>query len=117
MLPCVQKRVVEEYNSIEEFIDFHAAKSPEEFQNELSSRQIVGGAQPVEHWSMKPAKQREFMRELVKKHGSTRNTYAQLLRMLCVQDSWLEEQHVKLFGRKYADAVWRDGEIKGWLQG
>jgi hypothetical protein len=62
MITAVQARVAETYGSVEQFIKVHATQTPEEFRNGLPSLAEIGvGAAEVE--------QRDFMRELVKKHG------------------------------------------------
>ncbi len=121
MLPCVQRRVVEEYGSVEKFIDFHATQKPEEFQKDLSKKQAVQGAvmdPVVESWSAKIPKQRDYMRGLVRKHGLNKEpvcaAFAEAL--ISGQVSW-KNNTSKYSPEKYADAVWRDGEIRGWLLG
>jgi hypothetical protein len=120
MFPCVQKRVAEEYGSVEQFIDFHAEQTPEEFQKDLSKKQPASSLliDPVaEPWLTKTPKQRDFMRDLVKKYGLNKepvcSAFAEALRS--GQVSW--KNNVSGYSpEKYADAVWRDGEIKGWFQ-
>ena len=121
MLPNVQRRVAEKYDSVEQFVDFHTAKTPQEFQTDFSKNQVTGGAVVSalsESWPSKTWKQRDFMRELVKKHGLNKEpvctAFAEALR--AGQVSW--KNHASNYSaEKYADAVWRDGEIKGWLLG
>jgi hypothetical protein len=119
MLPCVQRRVVEEYGSVEKFIDFHATQKPEEFQKDLPKRQAGQGSvmgSVVEPRLAKASKQRAYMRGLVRKHGLDKEpvcaAFAEAL--LSGQVSWKNKTSKP---EKYADAVWRDGEIKGWLLG
>lgn len=115
MLPCVQRRVAEEYGSVEQFIDYHSEQTPEEFQKELSKSQPAS-SMVAEPWLTKTPKQRDFMRELVKKHGLNKepvcSAFAEALRL--GQVSWKNRAQSP---EKYADAVWRDGEIKGWFHG
>lgn len=121
MLPCVQRRVVEEYISVEKFINFHDTQKPEEFQKDLPKKKAVQGAVrdvTVEPMSAKKWKQRDHMRELVRKHGLNKEpvcaTFAEAL--LSGQVNW-KNNASNYSPEKYADAVWRDGEIKGWLLG
>ncbi len=119
MLPCVQRRVVEAYGSVEKFIDFHATQKPEEFQKGLPKKQIVQGivVDPVVGVSSaKRPQQRDYMRGLVRKLGLNKEpvcvAFAEAL--LSGRVSWKNKTTTP---EKYADAVWRDGEMKGWLLG
>jgi hypothetical protein len=121
MLPCVQRRVLEKYGSVEKFIDFHATLKPEEFQRDLPKKQAMQSAlmDPVlEPLSAKIPKQRDYMRGLVRTHGLNKEpvcaAFAEAL--LSGQVSW-KNNTSEYSPKKYADAVWRDGEIRGWLLG
>ena len=115
MLPNVQRRVGEHYGSVQKFIDHHAACEPQDIQKNLQPKERVvhQAAQP---WSARPVMQRDAMRDLVRKHGLVKETvcasFADGLRS--GQIRW-KNNTVNFTPEKYADAVWRDGEIKGWL--
>ena len=115
MLPSVQRKVADQYDSIQRFIDIHEAQEPEEFQKGLPKS--WQGIAPIEQpWPPTPAKQRDFMRDLVKKHGLSKEVvcaaFAEALKAGLVK--W-KNNTSNYSPEKYADAVWRDGEIKGWL--
>ncbi len=121
MLPCVQRRVAEEYDSVEKFIDFHAAQKPEEFRMSLAKKQTIPHTAKdteVEPWPTKTSGQRDFMRDLVKKHGLNKEVvcanFAEALQSGEV--SW-KNNTTNSTPEKYADAVWHDGRMKGWFQG
>lgn len=119
MLPNVQRRVTEEYGSVEQFVDFHAAQKPLDFQKEMASKlNFESTAIGREMDSARPSQQRDYMRELVRRHGLSKERvcadFAEALRSGKVR--W-KNNTTNFSAEKYADAVWRDGEIKGWLLG
>jgi hypothetical protein len=121
MLPSVQRRVSENYGSIEQFMNFHNAQEPEEFQKDLPKGPVIESAPTDQVFSVLPTKvpkQRDHMRELVRKHGLNKEAvcaaFAEALRSGRVR--W-KNNTTNYSAEKYADAVWRDGEIKGWLLG
>lgn len=119
MLPVVQRRVMETYGSVEQFVEFHALQKPHDFQKDLASK-LIGDvtAMDKELQVTRVSTQRDYMRELVRKHGLNKEpvcaAFAEALRSGRVR--W-RNNSTNSSAEKYADAVWRDGEIKGWLPG
>lgn len=115
MLPNVERRVKERYKSVAQFVEHHAFAAPEDFQRNLP-KPSSSDAQIISKTTFNAEPQRKGMRDLVRKYGLNKaevcSAFAEGLK--AGQIKW-KNNTSNLSPETYADAVWRDGIKKGWL--